>query len=233
MPEHAVHPDLAAHALAGLAPAEARAVEAHVAGCAACRRALERMRGGAALLERTGEPFTVPAGLEERTLRALATGATGAPPRAAGGVRVALAWAAAAAVLAAGVFIGVRAAGDDAEPAGRLELTAALRSPTDPALSASATVRATDLGRDVSLRSDSLPVLPAGEFYELWFVGPGDAAGTPNRISAGTFHPDAQGRSALHLHAAVDPALFPVLSVTAETGDGDPSPGREVLRFTR
>ena len=234
MPEHAVHPDLAAHALAGLAPAEARAVEGHVAECAACRSELERMRGTAALLERAGPPVTVPAGLQERTMRALATGSGAAPPQPGHGTRVLLAWVAAAAVLALGVFVGVLATGDDpAAPAGRLELTASLRSPVDPALTASATVRATELGRDIALRSDSLPVLPVGEFYELWFVGPGDTPLSPDRISAGTFHPDADGRSELHLHAAVDPALFPVLSVTAESGDGDPRPGREVLRFTR
>lgn len=106
-------------------------------------------------------------------------------------------------------------------------------SPTDPGISASATVRATPLGRDVLLRSDSLPILPTGEFYELWFIGPGDSPGSPNRISGGTFHPDAKGDSQLHLHAAVDPALFPVLSVTAEVADGDPRPGAEVLRFSR
>jgi hypothetical protein len=40
-----------------------------------------------------------------------------------------------------------------------------------------------------------------------------------------------QGRSLLELTAAVDPALYPVLSVTAEPGDGNPGrTGPEVLR---
>ena len=48
---------------------------------------------------------------------------------------------------------------------------------------------------------------------------------------ASTFHPDRQGRSGARFTAAVDPARFPVLSVTAEPGDGDPRPtGPEVLR---
>ncbi len=87
------------------------------------------------------------------------------------------------------------------------------------------------IGRVVSLRSDDLQILPAGAYYEVWFVGPGDRPGRPNRISAGTFHPDEQGRSAVELTAAVDPTKYPELSVTAEPGDGDPAPnGPEVLR---
>lgn len=65
-------------------------------------------------------------------------------------------------------------------------------------------------------------------------MGPGDTLDNPNRISAGTFHPDEQGRSRARFHAAVDPKLYPVLSVTAEPGDGNPRrTGREVLRSTR
>ncbi len=81
-----------------------------------------------------------------------------------------------------------------------------------------------------SERTDELPILPEGELYEVWFVGPGDAVGSPNRISAGTFHPDEEGRSNVDLTAAVDPAKYPRLVVTAEPGDGDPLPtGPEVV----
>lgn len=86
-------------------------------------------------------------------------------------------------------------------------------------------------GRTVRFTSDSLPILPKGEFYEVWFVGPGDAPGAPNRISAGTFHPDDQGRTDIVLFAAVDPRKLPAIEVTAEPGDGDPRPsGPAVLR---
>ena len=92
-------------------------------------------------------------------------------------------------------------------------------------------MRKTGIGRVIAFRSDSLPILPKGDYYELWFVGPGDSPARPNRISAGTFHPDEQGRSRVRFAAAVDPALYPVLSVTAEPGDGDPrATGPEVLR---
>ncbi len=83
----------------------------------------------------------------------------------------------------------------------------------------------------IEFRTNELPILPKGEFYELWFVGPGDTLAEPNRISAGTFHPDEEGRSHVTFAAAVDPAKYPVLSVTAEPGDGDPRrTGSEVLR---
>jgi hypothetical protein len=61
-------------------------------------------------------------------------------------------------------------------------------------------------------------------------VCPGDRPGAPERISAGTFHPDPEGRSDVRFAAAVDPQGYPELAVTRERGDGDPSPGRDVLQ---
>ncbi|CAN5874455.1 hypothetical protein BH23ACT10_BH23ACT10_37050 [soil metagenome] len=92
-------------------------------------------------------------------------------------------------------------------------------------------MRALPFGRVVELASDDLPVLPTGEYYELWFVGPDDTPGVPDRISAGTWHPDAAGVSEVRFHAAVDPRRYPTIAVTAEPGDGDPrASGSEVLR---
>jgi len=86
-------------------------------------------------------------------------------------------------------------------------------------------------GRVIRLKSDDLPILPKGEFYEVWFVGPGDTPASLNRISAGTFHPDDQGRTRIVLLGAVDPKKLPVLEITAEPGDGNPLPsGPAVLR---
>ena len=86
-------------------------------------------------------------------------------------------------------------------------------------------------GRVIRLKSNDLPILPKGEFYEVWFVGPGDTPASPNRISAGTFHPDDQGRTRIELFGAVDPKKLPVLEITAEPGDGNPLPsGPAVLR---
>lgn len=96
---------------------------------------------------------------------------------------------------------------------------------------ATATGIRTGIGRIVQFRTDDLPILPTGGRYEVWFVAPDDTPSDPDRISAGTFHPDDQGVADVNLTAAVDPAKYPVLSVTAEPSDGDPAPtGPEVLR---
>lgn len=85
-------------------------------------------------------------------------------------------------------------------------------------------------GRIVVLESETLPMLPVGEFYELWFVAPDDTVEQPNRISAGTFHPSYDdGDTLVVLHAAVDPGLFPELEITAEVDDGDPAPSTDTV----
>ncbi|HEV2071842.1 MAG TPA: anti-sigma factor [Acidimicrobiales bacterium] len=143
---------------------------------------------------------------------------------------------AAAAAVAAFVLGGTLLRGSD-EPGredllaeGIIEFETTLQAPDGDA-TAEVTGVLTGIGRVVQLRTDDLAILPKGEFYEVWFVGPGDTPRSPNRISAGTFHPDEQGRSRVDLTAAVNPELYPELSVTAEPGDGDPLPGGpEVLR---
>jgi hypothetical protein len=134
----------------------------------------------------------------------------------AGGLAVALALA---------VFAGTQVGGG---PEGELEVSGDLAA-ADGTTVASVEVREIGIGRIVDIESDDLAILPKGEYYEVWFVGPGDSPESPNRISAGTFHPDADGRSDLELKAAVDPALFPVIEITSEPGDGDPAPSGDVV----
>ena len=138
---------------------------------------------------------------------------------------------AAAAIAVAAAFAGAELGDRGRE--GTLELQAALSAPDGGAESGTAAVTKTGIGRVIEFRSDNLPILPKGEYYELWFVGPGDTLERPNRISAGTFHPDEDGRSHIRFAAAVDPAKYPVISVTSEPGDGNPQrTGVEVLRST-
>ncbi len=114
---------------------------------------------------------------------------------------------------------------------GELELRADLHPPGSSRTAATADVRLLGIGREIAFRSSALPILPKGEFYELWFASPRDRPGRLDRISAGTFHPDPEGVSDVRLTAAVDPAKYPILIVTAEPGDGDPLPSAdEVLR---
>ncbi|MGI8518649.1 MAG: anti-sigma factor [Acidimicrobiia bacterium] len=87
------------------------------------------------------------------------------------------------------------------------------------------------IGRIIEIDTNDLPILPTAEYYEVWFVAPDDRPGSPRRISAGTFHPDLNGRSRVTLTAAVDPNNYPVVSITAEPGDGNPAAtGPEVMR---
>jgi Anti-sigma-K factor rskA len=135
-----------------------------------------------------------------------------------------------AAAAVAAFLLGGALAHRDAPVRPDPEFAATLVSPGGDA-TAAVTGTKVGIGRVVRLATDDLPILPTGELYEVWFVGPGDTPDTPNRISAGTFHPDADGRSRVELTAAVDPTLYPTIVVTAEAGDGNPAPsGVEVMR---
>ncbi|MDY7099863.1 MAG: anti-sigma factor [Actinomycetota bacterium] len=147
----------------------------------------------------------------------------GGPPR---GRTAWLAGAAAVAVFVVAFGVGYLMRGAPADPAtagGVVEFSQALVGPDGEELGEVEGVRL-GIGRVVRLHTDELEILPTGEFYEVWFVGPDDEPGSPDRISAGTFHPDEEGVSDITLTAAVDPALYPMLVITAEPGDGDPSP---------
>ncbi len=146
-------------------------------------------------------------------------------------------WLAAAAVLVAfALGVGVARSLDGSDDivgtaAGEVEFDGAMTGPAGEGARAELKVTATGIGRIVDLATDALPILPTGEYYEVWFVRAGDSPSTPNRISAGTFHPDPDGRSRVQFAAAVNPALYPVVEITSEQGDGSPlSSGKVVLR---
>lgn len=195
-------------------------------------RDLDDFAGLDGLLRDMAPAAALPAGLRERTLRAVAETPLGEvrpqrPVRRR--LRFVLAGAAGAAAIAAAAFLLVLGGASPPEP----ELRATLRGSGPPVMTARVEVVKTGVGREIELRTDELPILPTGEYYELWFVAAGDTPSTPRRISAGTFHPDRHGRSHVRFTAAVDPSRYPELSVTAEPGDGDPRPSTtEVLRST-
>jgi anti-sigma-K factor RskA len=233
LPEPSRHVDLGGYALGLLDPDDRSTFERHLAGCESCRHELDELTDAALLLHVATTEDAPPIGLRTQVLLAVerAAGAPETAPAAPRRRRPRLALVAAAGAVtavAALLLLAVRADG----PAGPVELRAALISPSGE--QATVEVRKTGIGRVIRFRTEDLPILPQGAYYELWFLSPGDAPGTPNRISAGTFHPDAHGRSHVTFAAAVDPSLYPVLSVTAEPGDGDPSAtGPEVLRSRR
>ena len=222
----ATHVDVAAYAAGLLEPPEAREFEAHLATCARCAAEHEEFRQVAGLLALAGEPLPEPPpGLEPLTLLAVERAAVQParrPRRRRMQLRrgLALGLAAVAASVTAVTVLRDRPA--------PLEVVATMRGDRGVA---SVEVVKTGIGRVVRFETDDLPILPTGEYYELWWVGPRDSRRAPNRISAGTFHPDEQGAAEVTFAAAVDPAKYPRLAVTAEPGDGDPAPhGPDLLR---
>ena len=203
------------------------------------------LRDVAVLLAEASPRVTPPAELEQRTLAAIRAAAAPPldrprpraavaprtrPPRRSWLGRRRLAFAGGLAIALAAATVAGGLLDREGGLPGELELETTLRAPGG-GQTATASVRETGIGRVIEFRTDELPILPEGEYYELWFVGPGDRRGNPNRISAGTFHPDQQGRSRVRFTAAVDPAKYRRLAVTAEPGDGDPAPTRpDVLR---
>jgi anti-sigma-K factor RskA len=238
MPEPQMpHLDAAGWALGVLDPEDREAFEGHLGDCSECRRTVAELHRPAELLKLAAPPIELPGSLRDRTLRAVeAAPAPAAPgparPRPARRFwarQPGLAIAGALAAVALALVVAVEVGEEPGEP--DLELAATLRPPGGGDREARVEVVETGIGRAIELRTDDLPILPKGDYYELWFVGPGDSRRRPNRISAGTFHPDSEGRSDVSFTAAVDPKKYPRLSITAEPGDGNPArTGPEVMR---
>lgn len=138
--------------------------------------------------------------------------------------------AAAAALLIAGAGIGVGAttwtSGDDDDllARGSDEFVAELTGPAGARVDLEGA--AAPEGRIVTLRSDTLPVVPYEQYYELWFL---TDEGEPTWVSAGTFHPDDEGNTVVVLHAAVDPSVVSEIRITREPRDGSPAPSDDVV----
>ena len=125
-------------------------------------------------LERMAPPFEVPRDLHERVL---------SRPR-----RRRWAWLAVPSVaVAAAVF--ALSLGPSPQ---RLEST------VGESVDVTASARVTPVGREVELHIERLRDPRPDGLYELWFVGPG------GRVSAGTFHPDENGRGVVKLLAAAE-----------------------------
>jgi anti-sigma-K factor RskA len=237
------HTDLAGFVLGRLEAPERAAFEQHLDACPRCRAEAQELRETTELLRATA-PIAPPAGLRARIIAVvdgdLPTAPVVALPRRRRLPTAALA-VAAVAVLAVAVVLGAVLGGrertrtvaqtqtvtrtvtaPDRQP-GTLERDTTLASVTGGTAKATARITRVGPGRVIELRSSTLPKLPTSEYYELWFVGPGDAPGAPNRVSAGTFHPDSRGRIVARFLAAANPRKLRVLAITREPRDGNPA----------
>ena len=220
------HVEVAAYLLGKLEPEEAERFEAHLDGCADCRRHLEELGGLPALLAQAAPATPVPEGLRARTLtavreRAAEAGVAEAPVplrRAWWRRRWVLVAVAAALVVALAVPGALLVFGGGGEVT-RLTLVAAEGAQGRGQV----TITRTSAGRSFDVRIEGLGPPAAGSLYELWAVSPRDTMERPQRVSLGTFTVDADGGAHLTAFTAAPADQFPLVGVTLEPVDGNPA----------
>jgi hypothetical protein len=132
--------------------------------------------------------------------------------------------AAAAAVIAVGAVIVVRAAGDDSESAGDTSESTLAGTDLAPGATATAFFTPTPAGLKILLDAEGLAGAKPGEMYEAW-ISDGQI-----RVSAGTFHL-RNGHNPIELWAGTDDPRFHIITVTIEPIDGvAESSGQIVLK---
>lgn len=191
-----------------LGPAEARAVEEHLEGCAPCRQEAEVL--GLAherLAEFAAASETLPSHLKDRAVGGLPRPA----PR-----RAMPPWAVAAAavlLVALGLAYGPSLLGSR-------DVAAATLEPMGEAPDAGAEVNVRGAGENLEVSVDAwgLPKCEREEYYELWFV---EESG--EHVSAGSFTVDESGDAELDLTAPQFATSYQRIGVTVER-DKDPRP---------
>jgi hypothetical protein len=142
---------------------------------------------------------------------------------------------AAAAALAAAIIIAaaivIPRTGNSGTPAQAvfvipLHATAAAKVIGDADASGQATARQAGQSWTVDLSVRGLKPLPAGQFYECWYAGPGSTQLHPILTASGTFAAGNSGSATVTMTSAADPRHFRTMEITAE------SPGNGALHGT-
>jgi hypothetical protein len=192
--------DLADWLMATISPEREAVLAAHVAGCGACRAEADALFAVTAVVlaadpeAPTGSvPEPAPPALGDRIVRRVRRERRGRV------ARRALVSAIGAAAAAAVVVVALVAVGDDGPD--RIDgETFAMR--TLPA-GASVDVEVAHDEGDSSLVQLVATGLDPDTTYALWLTPPGGTY--PDRVPAGTFRPDDDGRVDVRLHSAMDP----------------------------
>jgi anti-sigma-K factor RskA len=231
---------LAGHAFAALGPDEHAAVEAHLSGCADCRRAYSQLSELPSLLDVAGSTeariASPPPLLEASVLAALPAGGERRSRRrptfarrrshqgtatSGRGVRVRLLAPALTAVLAL-VLVGVTQLPASSPRSVKLTLAP---SPLAPASRAVATLRSRPWGTEIDLQAQHLAPTHGTQIYEMWFVS------SRGRVSAGTFTVGSQGHVTVTLASAAHAGQYHTLGVTLEPDGLNPARrGPNILR---
>jgi anti-sigma-K factor RskA len=207
---------LGPYLLRQLTAEEEHELERHLEGCPRCRDELERVRQTHTLLGELAANEPPP----ELKGRVLAHASGEASARFRSGWKL---WVpAAAALLVAGILgIGLFVALTGESSSG-VPLTATALAP-----GASGELRGEEVGENlrVELEVEGLPELRKHEYYEMWY-----ATEDGERISCGTFRVQPEGRTTVNLTAPALATSYPLIEVTREPGDGDPTAsGKKVL----
>jgi hypothetical protein len=142
---------------------------------------------------------------------------------------------AAAAALAAAIIIAaaivIPRSGTSGTPAQAvfvtpLHATAAAKVTGDPDASGQATARQAGQSWTVDLSVRGLKPLPAGQFYECWYAGPGSTQLHPILTASGTFAVGNPGSATVTMTSAAGPRQFRTMEITAE------SPGNGAIHGT-
>jgi hypothetical protein len=220
------HPEAAGWALGTLDPGDAEWFAGHLPSCPDCRAAVAEFGPTARLLTTAAPADLAPPGLQARTLAGVAQAATAARRnRRWRGWSTRMLALAAAVIIAAGTSIGLLLSGGT--PA---EIDAfTMHSGAGLSASASGTARQADSGWSVQLTAAHLPELGPGQFYQCWWVGPGNTPGHPRLVSAGTFTVGPSGTASVQMWTAADPDDFPTVEITLDSAARPGQPGRVVL----
>jgi anti-sigma-K factor RskA len=244
--------DFDLHALGALDAEEAQAFEAHLAACPECARNAAEARGRMALLSLAAPLQSPSPAVKRRLMQQIREDATASrlsqEAPSASGRWWAFGWATTATALAAiTVFLWIgnnqmRMELEALREATRQErveiersraLVALLSAPdrVDVALAPGAEApgaRARVLyssSEGLVFSAENLPASPEGKTYQLWLV---PASGNP--VSAGIFHPDADGRASILLPPLPAGVAAKAFAVTVEPAGGVPQPtGPKVL----
>ena len=215
-----------AYAMGAADADEARAVEAHLQVCAACRAVADEYRRLGDDLLYAAPPAGAPVGLTE-ALRKKLNAESQAPARRAGWADflrrplVALTAAAIALLLLTNIYWAGRVNALDrrtSEFAALTQGSGITLEVSDGLTHADGVVYVQPDSKLALLCVYALPQLEAGKTYQAWLVGDG------KRVSAGTFDVNEDGYGALLIESGEPVRRFQQLGITIEPEGGSPAP---------
>lgn len=226
---------LADYLLGNLSPAEQRAVEQHLSGCAVCRAEREALQEAAGRLALAAPPIEPPARLKKAILRQIDTPVERRAAVRAGWNRRLRDWqrsASPAWLLAAAALILILLAGNLLLWGQVRQLSQQAQAPlrtialagSESAPDAKGLLVLTGDGRSGTLVVDGLPELDPQRQYQLWLIEDGQ------RTSGGVFSVDRWGYGAVVIESERPLDSFQSFGVTIEPAGGSPGPtGERVL----